>query len=136
MVGQLGIAQWTFASPVSQFGGYFQNNSRFDDAVVDFYDHSGSLIGSLTATIPKGTSNWTWNGWHSDTPIAGIVITGNDTGFLNGFIWYDDFELTVAAASVPEPASWLLWAAATLLATPWVRRPSPSRGSGSPVAVP
>jgi hypothetical protein len=53
MVGQLGIAEWTFAQPVSQFGGYFENNSRFDDAVVDFYDRSGSLIDSLTATVPR-----------------------------------------------------------------------------------
>src|SRR6516165_6515382 len=29
MVGQLGIAEWTFAQPVSEFGGYFANNSRF-----------------------------------------------------------------------------------------------------------
>ena len=41
MVGQLGIAEWTFATPVSQFGGYFANNSRFPDAVVDFYNHLG-----------------------------------------------------------------------------------------------
>src|SRR5262245_11279002 len=90
MVGQLGIAEWTFAKPVSEFGGYFENNSRFDDAVVDFYDRSGSRIDSLTATIPKSAQTWTWNGWRSDTPIQSIVITGNDAGFLNGFIWYDD----------------------------------------------
>src|SRR5947209_20055484 len=48
MVGQLGIARWTFSQPVSEFGGYFENNSRFDDAAVDFYDTGGSLIGSLT----------------------------------------------------------------------------------------
>jgi hypothetical protein len=128
MVGQLGIAEWTFATPVSEFGGYFENNSRFDNAVVDFYDNSGSLIDSLSATIPKGTPTWTWNGWRSDTPLQRLVMTGNDAGFLHGFIWYDDFELIVASASVPEPASWLLLATASLLSAPWATRRFRSRG--------
>jgi len=122
MVGQLGIAEWTFAQPVSQFGGYFENNSRFDDAVVDFYDRSGSLIESLTATIPKDAQDWTWNGWHSDTPIGRIVITGNDAAFFHGFIWYDDFEATLAPTAVPEPASWTLLAIAGLVSAPWACR--------------
>ena len=118
MVGQLGIAQWTFSTPVSDFGGYFENNSRFDDAVVDFYGQSGSLLGELTATVPHAAQMWTWNGWHSDIPIAQIVITGNDVGFLNGFIWYDDFQANVALSSVPEPASWALLATAFAVAAP------------------
>jgi len=122
MVGQLGIAQWTFAQPVSEFGGYFANNSRFPDAVVDFYDVSGSLIGELNATIPNAPLTWTWNGWQSDTPIGKIMITGNDAGFLHGFIWYDDFELTVTSTVVPEPASWALLAAASLVLAPWACR--------------
>jgi hypothetical protein len=128
MVGQLGIAEWDFARPISEFGGYFANNSRFNDAVVDFYDPSGSLIGTLTATIPDTALTWTWNGWQSDTPIGRIVITGNDAGFLNGFIWYDDFQLTVAPASVPEPASWALLATAGLVLAPLVCRRPMSRG--------
>jgi len=122
MVGQLGIAQWTFAKPVSEFGGYFANNSRFPDAVVDFYDVSGSPIGELTATIPNAALTWTWNGWESSTPIGSIVITGNDAGFLHGFIWYDDFQLTVTSSVVPEPASWSLLAAASLVLAPWACR--------------
>ena len=82
MVGQLGIAEWTFAQPISQFGGYFENNSRFDDAVVDFYDRSGSLIDSLTATIPKDAQDWTWNGWHSDTPHRAHRHHGERRGLL------------------------------------------------------
>jgi hypothetical protein len=122
MVGQLGIAKWTFAQPVSEFGGYFANNSRFNDAVVDFYDSAGSQIGELSATIPNTALTWTWNGWQSDTPIGSIIITGNDAGFLHGFIWYDDFELTLAATSVPEPGSWVLLAVAGLVLAPWARR--------------
>jgi hypothetical protein len=122
MVGQLGIAEWTFAKPVSEFGGYFEDNSRFDDANVDFYDKSGTLIGSLTASVPKDAQMWTWNGWHSDTPIARLVITGNDAVFLHGFIWYDDFELNVASASVPEPASWVLLASTSVFWAPYACR--------------
>jgi hypothetical protein len=122
MVGQLGIAEWTFSTPVADFGGYFENNSRFDDAVVDFYDKSGTLIDTLSATIPKDAQTWTWNGWHSDTPIGKIVITGNDAVFLHGFIWYDDFEANVAIASVPEPASWVPLVSACLLSVPWTCR--------------
>jgi hypothetical protein len=122
MVGQLGIAEWDFAKPVSDFGGYFANNSRFSDAVVDFYDTAGSPIGELSATIPNTVLTWTWNGWHSDIPIGEIVITGNDAGFLHGFIWYDDFQLNLAPASVPEPSSWVLLATATCALAPWIRR--------------
>jgi hypothetical protein len=122
MVGQLGVAEWTFAVPVSEFGGYFANNSRFADAVVDFYDRSGSLIGELSATIPDADQTWTWNGWSSDTPIGRVVITGNDAGFLNGFIWYDDFELTPSSSAVPEPASWVLLASASLILVPCASR--------------
>jgi hypothetical protein len=122
MVGQLGIAEWTFSRPVSDFGGYFENNSRFDDANVDFYDKSGALLGSRSATVPKDAQTWTWNGWHSDTPTAKLVITGNDAVFLHGFIWYDDFEMNVAAAGVPEPTSWALVASAAVFSAPWVFR--------------
>src|SRR5947209_3211738 len=31
MVGQIGISEWTFNTPVSRWGGYWENNSRFDD---------------------------------------------------------------------------------------------------------
>ena len=121
MVGQLGIADWTFTTPVSDFGGYFANNSRFNDATVDFFSTSGALLGSLNATVPNTALTWTWNGWHSDTPIASLIITGNDAGFLNGFIWYDDFELKPAAA-VPEPASMTLLATVGVACVPWAWR--------------
>ena len=106
MFGQIGISEWTFNDPLYQFGGYFGNNSRFDDARVDFFDVNGALIDSVTATIPKAqtTHDWFWNGWQSDVPIKRIVITGNDAAFLHGFIWFDD----VQANPVPAPSSLVL----------------------------
>jgi hypothetical protein len=106
MLGQLGISEWEFNDPLLQFGGYFANNSRFDDARVDLFDVNGALINSVTATVPKARfpQDWTWNGWKSDVPIKRIVITGNDVEFVNGFIWFDD----VQANPVPEPSSLVL----------------------------
>jgi hypothetical protein len=92
MLGQLGISMWRFTTPLTQFGSYFANNSRFDDAQVDFYDEYGNLIDSVTATVPN-SGDWTWNGWESDVPIMYIVITGNDQEFFNGFIWFDDVQV-------------------------------------------
>jgi hypothetical protein len=92
MMGQMGIMLWEFAEPVSQFGSYFANNSRFDDAQVDFYDENGDWIDSTTATIPNDC-NWYWNGWESDVPIKWIVIGGNDVEFDHAFIWVDDVQI-------------------------------------------
>jgi hypothetical protein len=103
MLGQLGISAWEFDEPLTRFGSYFANNSRFDNAQVDFYDANGGLIDSVTALVPTGSTRWTWNGWQSTVPIQQIVITGNDTAFLNGFIWFDD----VQASPAPEPATLL-----------------------------
>ena len=106
MLGQLGISEWEFKDPLVRFDGYFANNSRFDDARVDFFDVNGRLIDSLTATVPvtQFPGDWTWNGWQSDVPIKRFVVTGNDAEFFNGFIWFDDVQATPAVA-VPEPSS-------------------------------
>ena len=37
-----------------------------------------------------------------------IVVTGNDTEFLSGFIWYEDVQ---AIAAVPEPAGLAIFGA-------------------------
>jgi hypothetical protein len=95
MMGQMGIMEWEFEEPLSQFGSYFANNSRVDDAQVDFYDENGAWIDSMTATIPNSGS-WYWNGWESDVPIKWIVISGNDEGFGNAFIWVDDVQISLS----------------------------------------
>jgi hypothetical protein len=128
MIGQLAISEWSFATPVSRFGGYWENNSRFDDARVDFYDANGALLDTETALVPKAAQAWNWNGWESEVPIGRIVVTGNDVAFLNGFIWYDDME--VVPARVPEPTVVLLAAGAgyALLAVLTRRRRSSPAG--------
>jgi hypothetical protein len=101
MLGQIGISEWVFSAPLTKFGAYLANNSRFDDAKVDFYDVNDTLIGSQTARVPKSLRGWTWNGWQSDVPIHRLVVTGNDAGFMHGFIWFDDVQVFTA----PLPAS-------------------------------
>ena len=102
MMGQLSELVWVFDEPVSHFGGWWENNSRFDHAVVDFYDVNDNLLASLNANVPQDAQAWTWNGWQStDVGIKKIVTNGNDVEFLNGFIWYEDVQ---AIAAIPEPA--------------------------------
>jgi RNA polymerase sigma factor (sigma-70 family) len=96
MLGQVGISEWVFSTPLTKFGAWFANNSRFDDAKVDFYDVKDSLIGSARARVPKSFRGWSWNGWQSDVPIHRLVVTGNDAGFMHGFIWFDDVQVVTA----------------------------------------
>jgi hypothetical protein len=97
-MGQLGIADWEFTQPVSQFGGYWENNSHADDATAEFFDVNQNLIDTQVVPVPVNGQHWVWNGWQFDTPVSRIRVTGN--GLINGFIWYDNVELTVAT---PEP---------------------------------
>jgi RNA polymerase sigma factor (sigma-70 family) len=99
MLGQIGISEWVFSKPLTKFGAWFANNSRFDDAKVDFYDANDRLIDSARARAPKSFRGWSWNGWQSRVPIHRVVITGNDTGFMHGFIWFDDVQVVTA----PQP---------------------------------
>ena len=105
--GQIGISEWTFPQPLLRFGAYWENNSRFDDAVATFYDTGNNLIGTLNMTISKDANIWQWNGWQFDTPVSKFVITGNDTAFFSGFIWYEDATANFTVA-VPEPSTWAL----------------------------
>lgn len=99
MMGQLGIADWVFNQPVSRFGGMWENNSHADDATVTFFDSNNNLLGTQIANVPTNGQTWVWNGWQSDVPIKRIHVVGN--GIINGFIWYENMEMSVA---VPEPA--------------------------------
>lgn len=105
--GQIGISEWTFDTPLARFGAYWENNSRFDDAVATFYDVNNNLLATMPMTIPMAAQAWTWNGWDFSTPVNRIVVAGNDTAFFSGFIWYEDATYIAATASVPEVS--ILW---------------------------
>ena len=102
-VGHFEVTEWIFHRPILQFGGYFENNSRFDDIVVEFYGGNNQLLGTRTAIAPIDAQAWTWNGWQSDDPIHRITTAGNDVVFQHGFVWYDDMEISFAP--VPEPST-------------------------------
>jgi hypothetical protein len=91
-----------FATPVRRFGSYFNNNSGSNDAVVEFFDADDNLIDTQIAATTAVGNIWTWNGWESDTPISSITVTGN--GIADGFLWFDDLELSY----VPEPGAGIL----------------------------
>lgn len=99
MVGQLGIGQWDFPTPAVQLGGYFENNSGADDATLSFFDERLELIGTVTADIPAAGQEWVWNGWESAVPFSRVEVVGN--GLINGFIWYEDMQLSI----IPEPST-------------------------------
>jgi hypothetical protein len=103
MMGQLGVMEWVFDTPVSMFGGYFENNSFVDNVTFEFYDANNNLIGTRLGITLAASGVWTWNGWQSDVPIHRIVSFGHNATLLNGFIWYDDMEIRFA--TVPEPAT-------------------------------
>jgi len=107
--GQIGISEWTFDAPLTRFGAYWENNSRFDDGVATFYDVNNNLLATMPMTIPMAAQAWTWNGWEFSTPVNRIVVAGNDTAFFSGFIWYEDATYVAANISVPEVSSlWML----------------------------
>ncbi|MBC8109237.1 MAG: hypothetical protein H7Z14_21805, partial [Anaerolineae bacterium] len=114
MVGQLGIVDWTFDQPAFRFGGYWENNSGASDSTLQFYDANDALLATLVANVPVNAQHWTWNGWESDIPFSRIRSTGN--GIVNGFIWYENMEVSFA----PEPTT----AAASLagLMATWMQR--------------
>lgn len=103
-------ADWIFHTPAGMFGGYFATNSGADDATADFFDPQDNLIASLTVNFPgQEKVAWVWNGWVSDIPIKRIRITGN--GINNGFVDYDDMQLTLATgppSAVPTASHWAL----------------------------
>jgi hypothetical protein len=99
MCGQLGIADWDFPVPATRFGGFWENNSHADDATAQFFDAQGNLFDTRVVPVSVTAQHWQWNGWDfGNTPVSRIRVTGN--GLINGFIWYDNMELSVS----PEPA--------------------------------
>lgn len=99
MAGQLGVGQWLFDEPLTGFGAWWENNGGADDATVQFFDAEGVLLDTVIASVPADAQAWTWNGWTSESPFTRIEVTGN--GVLNGFLWYEDVQITFAQAACP-----------------------------------
>jgi hypothetical protein len=96
-----------FTTPVTDFGAFMTTVATVPDGTITFSDQSGGLIASLPLSVQPLT--WGWQGWHSDTPVARIVMSGNaGPGF--GFI-FDPMQ----ANWIPEPASLGLLVAGLLL---------------------
>ena len=85
-----------FATPVTDFGGYIGTADDLIGTTFTFKDATGTVIDSAAVTLPH--PQWTWCGWHSDTPIASIDILGSTNPGLG--LTFDDLR-----AIVPEPAS-------------------------------
>ena len=63
-----------FVTPVVDFGGYFGTADDLQGGTVTFFDDTGATIDS--GAFPLAYPQWTWYGWHSDTPIKSILIHG------------------------------------------------------------
>jgi hypothetical protein len=83
----------TFDNPVSQFGGYFGNNSpNAANFTATFYDASDNVIGM--ETFPQANDCvWVWHGW-SIAPGATRATFVNDQ-WGGAFIMMDDLEATL-----------------------------------------
>jgi len=114
-----GPGNFVFDTPVTRFGGYINNNSGANDAVVRFFDAAGLLMATLNATTPAPGNVWVWNGWESTVGIGRIEVTGNGT--LQGFLWFDDMEMT----TIPAPGTACAALAVVSLAAARRRRGSP-----------
>ena len=85
-----------FDTPVVDFGGYIGTADNLTGTTFTFKDDAGAVIDTLPVTLTL--AEWTWCGWHSDTPIARIEILGNTSPGLG--LTFDDLR-----ANVPEPTS-------------------------------
>jgi hypothetical protein len=102
---QVDSMQFTFATPVSQFGGDFNyaldgGVPIFDHPIISAYDVSNNLIGSydLFALAPISTPN----------AIDGSAFRGIDGGGIGIARFTMSGSYIMIAGNVPEPASWVM----------------------------
>ncbi|GAB5494969.1 MAG: hypothetical protein Phyf2KO_00490 [Phycisphaerales bacterium] len=95
-----GFAEFEFATPIAEFGGYFGTADNLSGGSITFYDENDAVISSEAFELPL--NDWGWHGWSSTTPISRISIAGNVNPGTP--IVFDDLRLTY----VPAPASAVL----------------------------
>lgn len=92
LIGATTAQSIEFNVPVTSFGSFFTNTSSKDDAIATFFDVNGGFIGAEVVNIPVQGKQWYWNGWESDVAIGRIEFHGQ--GFLEGFLWFDNMQLS------------------------------------------
>lgn len=92
-----GFVDFTFDTPVAEFGGYFGTADVLSGGSVTFYDANDVAIDSQAFDLPL--NEWGWYGWSSSTPIARVSIAGNANPGTP--IVFDDLRFSF----VPAPAS-------------------------------
>lgn len=102
-----GYAEYTFDTPVGQFGGYLGTNTVTDPstltAVAEFYDDGGSLIGTEPLNLGSTCGSWNWNGWSSATPIKQVRLINSTFG--GSRVHMDDMEYILAPVVAAPSAS-------------------------------
>jgi hypothetical protein len=95
-----GVAEYTFDSPITRFGGQFGTNW---DLIVNagggtavFYDASLVEIGTMPIPL-TACGVWEWQGWESTVPVKRIRIIAN---FSSGeFLHMDDLTYDLSGGS-------------------------------------
>jgi len=96
-------AEFTFDTPVVQFGGYFAaGHPGAPGVTMDLFDASGTLIESVQADVAVDCA-WTWAGWSSPMPVARVVVRGNAAPGVGGFIGMDDMQASTTPPAPPPP---------------------------------
>jgi len=105
------IATLTFATPITDFGGYWR--AFTDEAqymVFNFFNCAGDLAGQ-ESILSQNESPLVWHGWHYAQPIKTVTF--------DGLMMAAD---GLQANPVPEPRAWVLLAAAGLALAGWQSR--------------
>jgi hypothetical protein len=103
-----GSTLFHFSTPATDFGGFMTTVGLLPGGTAIFRDAAGGTIGSVPVNnLPV---EWTWQGWHSDTPFSSVEIIGNNVPGIS--MQYDDLQVNF----VPAPGVLGVLAGAGLMA--------------------
>ena len=97
----IGSVIFLFNESVTEFGGYFSTVEATPGATIVFRDKNDAEIATLPMTCVPAV--WTWQGWHSDTPIGSVEIIGVGAPPFSGALDFDDLRVTLASAPCSLP---------------------------------